>query len=85
MSLSDVSTRAAAGPCRPATGMVALFVRLRKAQVQYPQILSAFDAVAEQVRRDGRRLTGSPREVYFADIGSAAPSDLVCNVALPHD
>ncbi len=60
-----------------------LFVRLRKSQVQYPQILSAYDAVAEQVRSEGRQVTAPPREVYIADVASAALSDLVCEVAFP--
>lgn len=59
------------------------YVRLRKVQVQYPQILSAFDAVAHWMTSRGLRGAGSPREIYFADFLSAGPNDRVCDVAFP--
>lgn len=59
------------------------YLRLRKAQVEYPQILSAFDAVAEWVGQRELAVTGPPREVYFNDFQSAAPTDDVCDVAFP--
>jgi hypothetical protein len=52
-------------------------------QVQYPQILSAFDAVAHLMTSRGLRGAGSPREIYFADFLSAGPNDRVCDVAFP--
>jgi hypothetical protein len=59
------------------------YVRIRKAQVEYPQILSAFDAVAQWLAT--RELTSSapPREIYFADFNAAAATDEVCDVAFP--
>src|SRR5262249_53746838 len=59
------------------------FVRLRKAQVEFPQILSAYDAVAQWIGEQGRTIGGSPREVYFADFEAAGPEDEVCDVAFP--
>ena len=59
------------------------YVRLTKAQVAYPQILSAYDAVAQWIGAHGRSGTGSPREVYFTDWGAAGPTDEVCDVAFP--
>lgn len=59
------------------------YTRLKKAQVQYPQILSAFDAVGEWISAEGRSNTGSPREVYFTDFMAAGPADEVCDVAFP--
>jgi DNA-binding transcriptional MerR regulator len=59
------------------------YVRLRKAQVAFPQILSAYDGVAGWAASQGVAVTGSPREVYFADFVSARPADEVCDVALP--
>jgi DNA-binding transcriptional MerR regulator len=59
------------------------YVRLRKAQVEYPQILSAFDAVAQWLSERGVPAAGSPREVYFADWSAAGPNDEVCDVAFP--
>jgi DNA-binding transcriptional MerR regulator len=59
------------------------YVRLVKAQVEYPQILSAYDAVAQWIGSNGRTVSGSPREVYFADWNAAGPGDEVCDVAFP--
>jgi len=59
------------------------FVRLRKAQVEFPQILSAFDAVAQWIGAQGLEVAASPREIYFTDFLAAAPGDEVCDVAFP--
>jgi DNA-binding transcriptional MerR regulator len=59
------------------------YVRLTKAQVEYPQILSAYDAVAQWIGSNGRAVSGSPREVYFTDWNAAGPGDEVCDVAFP--
>jgi DNA-binding transcriptional MerR regulator len=59
------------------------FTRLRKAQVQYPQILSAFDATAQWVAERGLTASAAPREIYFADWPAAGPQDEVCDVAYP--
>jgi DNA-binding transcriptional MerR regulator len=59
------------------------YVRLRKAQVAFPQILSAYDGVMRWAAATGVEITGAPREVYFVDFRSAAPADEVCDVAFP--
>lgn len=59
------------------------YLRLRKAQVEFPQILSAYDGVAGWVSSRKLTVAGSPREVYFGDFVSARPADEVCDVALP--
>jgi DNA-binding transcriptional MerR regulator len=59
------------------------YVRLRKAQVEFPQILSAYDGVIAWVAAHELTVTGAPREVYFTDFGSAGPADEVCDVAVP--
>lgn len=59
------------------------YVRLRKAQVAFPQILSAYDAISQWISTKRLSVAGSPREVYFTDFGSAAPTDEVCDVAFP--
>lgn len=58
------------------------YVRLRKAQVGFPQILTAFDELDQWASANGLE-QGQPREVYFTDFVSAAHSDEVCDVALP--
>jgi DNA-binding transcriptional MerR regulator len=59
------------------------YTRLVKAQVEYPQILSAYDAVAQWIGSEGRSVGGSPREVYFTDFMAAGPNDEVCDIAFP--
>jgi effector-binding domain-containing protein len=59
------------------------YVRITKAQVEYPQILSAYDAVAEWIGSHGHNVAGSPREVYFADWDAAGPTEEVCDIAFP--
>jgi DNA-binding transcriptional MerR regulator len=59
------------------------YVRLRKAQVQYPQILSAFDAVGHWLLSHGLSGAAAPREIYFADFAGAGPADEVCDVGFP--
>jgi len=59
------------------------YTRITKAQVEFPQILSAYDAVEGWIHAKGRKPSGSPREVYFADWDSASPADEVCDVAFP--
>ena len=59
------------------------YVRLRKAQVAFPQILSAYDGVARWAGANGIEITGAPREIYFADFRLAGPGDEVCDVAFP--
>ncbi|HEX6789575.1 MAG TPA: MerR family transcriptional regulator [Gaiellaceae bacterium] len=59
------------------------YVRLRKAQVEFPQILSAYDAVAGWVKTNGKAIACPPREVYFNDFVAAGPEDEVCDVAFP--
>lgn len=59
------------------------YTRITKAQVVFPQILAAYDAIAAWVAAQGHTVNGSPREVYFTDFGAATPTDEVCDVALP--
>ena len=59
------------------------FVRLRKSQVEFPQILGAYEQVEEWIRANGHTKAGSPREIYFNDFLAAGSEDLVCDVAWP--
>jgi hypothetical protein len=59
------------------------YLRITKAQVAFPQILSAYDAVAQWLSERGRNPSGAPREVYFADWSAAGPNDEVCDIAFP--
>ncbi|MEU1017676.1 MerR family transcriptional regulator [Streptomyces sp. NPDC005900] len=57
--------------------------RITKAQVAYPQIIAAFDAVEAWAAEQGLTLSGPCREVYFADWDASGPEDEVCDVAFP--
>jgi DNA-binding transcriptional MerR regulator len=59
------------------------YTRIRKAQVVYPEILNAYDAVEQWIASNGRTPTGPPREVYFADFMAAGPEDEVVDIAFP--
>ncbi|EPH42915.1 MerR family transcriptional regulator [Streptomyces aurantiacus] len=59
------------------------YTRLTKAQVVYPQIIGAYDAVEEWMEREGLTSAGPCREVYFTDWDTAGPEDQVCDVAYP--
>jgi hypothetical protein len=59
------------------------YVRITKSLVAFPQILTAYDAVAQWLAARGIEPTGSPREVYFADFMNAGPDDEVVDIAFP--
>jgi DNA-binding transcriptional MerR regulator len=59
------------------------YLRITKAQVAFPQILSAFDAVARWLTANDHVATLPPREVYFTDWHAAGPDDEVCDIAFP--
>ena len=59
------------------------YTRIRKAQVEFPQILDAYEAVEQWVAKNDQKMSGSPREVYFADFMNAGPNDEVCDIAFP--
>ncbi|MEU1195370.1 MerR family transcriptional regulator [Streptomyces sp. NPDC005813] len=59
------------------------YARIPKAQVAYPQIHMAFEAVEAWIAERGLSYDGPCREVYFADWDAAGPEDPVCDVAFP--
>ncbi|MEV7284364.1 MerR family transcriptional regulator [Streptomyces sp. NPDC093252] len=59
------------------------YTRITKAQVAYPQIIAAYEAVEQWIAGRGLRQAGPPREVYFADWDAAGPGDPVCDIAFP--
>ena len=60
------------------------FVRITKAQVVFPDILAAYDAVEDYLVNEGIRFF-SPREIYLADADwhKIADDELACDVAFP--
>lgn len=59
------------------------YTRIRKAQVEFPQILDAYEAVEQWMAKNNREMAASPREVYFVDFMNAGPDDEVCDIAFP--
>lgn len=77
--------RAAAmpGPTRIEPAHREAYTRITKSMVEYPQILTAYDAVEHWIMDNGKSMTGSPREVYFVDFMAAGPDDDACDIAFP--
>jgi DNA-binding transcriptional MerR regulator len=59
------------------------FTRITKAQVAFPGILEAYEAVEKWAADNERAAIGSPREVYFTDWSAAQDDDPACDIALP--
>jgi DNA-binding transcriptional MerR regulator len=61
------------------------YVTITRAELEYPQILSAYDAVAHWIATAGLSQAGPPREVYWRDVNvaAAAPAEPVCDIAFP--
>ncbi|MER5934820.1 MerR family transcriptional regulator [Streptomyces sp. NPDC002054] len=62
---------------------VEAYTRVTKAQVGYPQILSAYDAVYAWAEEEARTVSAAPREVYFVEWDEVAPTDPACDIAVP--
>jgi DNA-binding transcriptional MerR regulator len=62
----------------------AAYTRLTKGQLQFPSVLSAYDAVHDWIAgQTGLQTCAPPREVYFADWPTAREGDEVCDIAWP--
>lgn len=59
------------------------YARITKAQVVFPDILGAYDAVERHLRERSLRATGAPREVYFAPWDAVGDDDPACDIAMP--
>lgn len=59
------------------------YTRITKAQVEFPGILGAFEAVHNWLKAQGNEMTDSPREVYFAPWDQLGPDDPACDIAFP--
>jgi DNA-binding transcriptional MerR regulator len=60
------------------------FTRIPRSMLEYPQILTAYEAVEAWLTSNNHPISGSPREVYFTDVMAAGPDDLVCDIAFPY-
>lgn len=60
------------------------YTRITKAEVKFPEILRAYEAVSAWLERQDRTPVLSPREVYFTDFAAAADQDEVVDIAFPY-
>lgn len=60
------------------------FTRITKAQVEFPGILKAYDAVEGWLKSQGKGMSAAPREVYFAPWDQIGPDDPACDIAFPY-
>ncbi|MBF6593391.1 MAG: MerR family transcriptional regulator [Thermaceae bacterium] len=60
------------------------FTRITKAQVEFPGILKAYDAVEQWLKDQGKGMSDSPREIYFARWDKIGPDDPACDIAFPY-
>jgi DNA-binding transcriptional MerR regulator len=70
---------------RPEYAHREVYVTITRAQLEFPQVLSAFDVVADWIGTAGLSPAGPPREVYRygVDVATAALTDPVCDIAFP--
>lgn len=80
----DPASREAMGsPTRVEPAHREAYTRIRKSMVEYPQILTAYDAVEQWIATNGKSISDAPREVYFADFMNAGPNDEVVDITFP--
>ncbi len=60
------------------------YTRITKAQVEFPGILKAYDAVEGWLKNQGIGMNAAPREVYFAPWDQIGPDDPACDIAFPY-
>ncbi len=61
------------------------FTTITKAQVVFPEILQAYDAVEAWLGQNKFQPSLSCREVYFTDFMNARDTDPVCDIAFPYE
>ena len=59
------------------------YVTITRAQVRFPDILSAYEAVERWISDNKQTGAGSAREVYFADPSTGDDDELIADVAFP--
>jgi DNA-binding transcriptional MerR regulator len=60
------------------------YTRITKAQMEFPSVLEAYDAVSKYLKEQGKTMSDSPREVYFTDWTKVKDDEPTCDVAFPY-
>lgn len=76
-------TRMPDAPARLEPAHREVFVRVSRAQYEFPQILSVYDAIETWLIGAGRSMSAAPREVLVPGEGGGGLDDPVCDVAFP--
>jgi DNA-binding transcriptional MerR regulator len=83
LPISPDRVAAATLPTRTEPAHREAYVTVTRAQIRYPDIMSAYDAVENWIAANGRTLVGPPREIYFADPSAGPGDEPVADVAFP--
>jgi DNA-binding transcriptional MerR regulator len=59
------------------------YTRITKAQVAFPKILEAYDAVQHWLNENGHQMNASPREIYFADWATVGDDEPAADITYP--
>mgnify|MGYP000713132479 CR=1 FL=1 len=59
------------------------YTTLTLEQLEFPDILKAYDAVRAWLEGNGKKMAGSPREVYFSSAEKPIPDKPFCDIAWP--
>ena len=59
------------------------YTPLTRAQLHFPEVLQAYDAVADWIGSQPLHCAASPREVYVGDMATTAEQGYLCDVAYP--
>ena len=59
------------------------YTTLMLKQLEFPDILKAYDAVHAWLEENGKTMAGSPREVYFSSAEKPVPDEPFCDIAWP--
>lgn len=82
-TLVEVCATVAAGGDRVEAAHREAYARVTKGQVTSGRLGGVYEAVEKWVSDNGLAVASAPREVYWADFGSAADGDEVFDVAFP--
>ncbi|HEV7184216.1 MAG TPA: MerR family transcriptional regulator [Leifsonia sp.] len=70
-------------PTRVEPAHTEAFIRVTRAQVRYPDMLAAYDALNAWIDASDVTVSGPPRELYFADPSTGPEDEPVADVAIP--
>lgn len=70
-------------PTRVEPAHTEAFITVTRAQVRFPDMLAAYDALNAWIEKSEAQVSGPPRELYFADPSTGPEDEPVADVAIP--